>query len=90
MFKDARIKCEKMALNYLDNILKGAEEWKIEILEKEQKENWDIEITTTFWGPTAWLVVKGDKVEFHFSYQPFEYKRLIEDKKIVEQIKQAI
>jgi len=26
MFKDARIKCEKMALNYLDNILKGAEE----------------------------------------------------------------
>ena len=90
MFKDSRIKCEKMALNYLDNILEQAEQWSIEFLDKEIKDSWEVEITVTYGWPTARLVVEEEKVKFYFSYQPFEYKRLIEDKETVEKIKQAI
>ena len=89
MFKDARIKCERMGINCLDNILEQAANWKIDYLSKEE-EDWKVEVVTTFGWPTARLVVEEEKVKFYFSYQPFEYKRLIEDKKIVEQIKQAI
>ena len=89
MFWDARIKCEKMGINYLDNILEQAASWKIDYLEKEKKGD-VIEITTTYGWPTARLVVEDDKVTFYFNYQPFEYKRLIDDKKIIKQIKQAI
>ena len=78
-----------MGIDCLDNILEQAANWKIQYLSKEKTKNW-IEVVTTFGWPTARLVVEEEKVKFYFSYQPFEYKRLIEDKKIVEQIKQAI
>jgi len=89
MFWDARIRCEQMWLKYFDDILEQAANWKIQYLSKEKTKNW-IEVVTTFWWPTARLVVEEEKVKFYFSYQPFEYKRLIEDKEAVEKIKQAI
>ena len=62
----------------------------IEILDKEKKDNGDIEVTLTYGWPTARLVIKEDTIEFHFSYQPFEYRELITDRELIEKIKQAI
>jgi len=90
MFRDSRIKCEQMGVNYLGDIIEQAASWKIDYLEKEKKDNGDIEVTLTYGWPTARLVVKEDAVEFHFSYQPFEYRELITDRELINKIKQAI
>jgi len=81
---------EKMGVNYLGDIIEQSKNGKIEILDKEVKDNWEVEVTLTYGWPTARLVVKEDAVEFHFSYQPFEYRELITDRELIEKIKQAI
>ena len=81
---------EKMAADYLAAILEEAQNGAIQYLSKEEKENGDIEIITTFWGPTVWLDLKEDKINFNFSYSPFEYSEGITNIDMIEKIKQAI
>ena len=90
MTKKENLKLERMAQNYLKDILEEAEKWHIEVLSKEVKPTWEVEIITTFWGPTVWLDLKEDEINFYFSYSPFEYNEGITDRDTVEKIKQAI
>jgi len=41
-------KYEQMAINYLGNVIEQAQSGEIEILDKEVKENGDIEVTLTY------------------------------------------
>ena len=90
MTEKERTKYEQMAINYLADILREAENWAIDFLDKEVKENWEVEVTLTYGGPTVRLDLKDNEVIFNFSYQPFEYSELITDRELIEKIKQAI
>jgi len=48
MFRDSRIKCEQMGVNCLGDIIEQSKNGKIEILDKEKKDNGDIEVTLTY------------------------------------------
>ena len=79
-----------MGVDCLGDIIEQSKNGKIEILDKEKKDNGDIEVTLIYGWPTARLVIKEDTIEFHFSYQPFEYRELITDGELINKIKQAI